>query len=775
MHSKTLGRKAKLISVTLALAGLVGLSIQAPSMAVSATPNAACLDGTCWVTFDYTGDYSTWTPPSGITNLHFDVFGAQGGRTGGKGGQVSGDFVTVPTSLYIYVGGAGGSGNSTAGGFNGGGAAGSGHADQGSGGGASDIRASTAVSDRLIVAGGGGGMGGWVGGAGAPGGLTIASAGTKGSPSGTPGGGGTQTSGGVAGLGVSTGNGTAGSLAQGGNGGTGTVAGGGGGGGGFYGGGGGGSDNVAGGSDGAGGGGGSSFATMALTTNIIHTAGVRSGNGQVVLRYTFPPTLLNFFPLAGGTSTSSTVIYQLTFDQYTLDVDQWDFNITGTTSGCYISRIGGDGYNYQVTVSNCASGLLQLSLRPNSVFGSTYGPVYEAFATSVVRIDTQSPGFQLKAPASPSNTGTLHFTLTGDEPFQQPTASAFYVFGSGCQVSAISMTSTTTADITVSGCVSGADAFLKLKASQIKDILGNLGPLSDLPATDVIVDLDPPAVSSIQAANPVGDLIAYTINFSEPVTGFSADSLTFGGTGCALSKIDGSGQTYQVWLVGCSGSANLTVKNNSVRDASGNPGPISDQVNSGGSSDAAAPAATVVELNRTDKTVSPSFEIRFDKVVSGLTINSLSRSGTAKNCTFVLNEVTAGRVYRVDSTGCGPGTLKLTLLAQSVSDARGNLGPAVSVDSLPARIALAPAVGTNVSGASVHVFPASSSTHLNPTVPQIPRRPIRVKSAQLPAKTQGIKLPTLTTESWVSLVIAMIALAIANRPRGRRRAAITRK
>ena len=42
---------------------------------------------------------------------------------------------------------------------------GNGHGDQGSGGGASDLRTSTNLGDRVVVAGGGGGTGGWIGGA----------------------------------------------------------------------------------------------------------------------------------------------------------------------------------------------------------------------------------------------------------------------------------------------------------------------------------------------------------------------------------------------------------------------------------------------------------------------------------------------------------------------------------------------------------------------------------------------------------------------------------
>ena len=116
--------------------GLVVQSVQA----VSSNPTPVCVGSNCTVTFEYSGDYYLWSPPTGARNISFDLAGGQGGRSGGQGGRVTGSLVNPPTALYIYVGGAGAQGSAAAGGFNGGGAAGSGRGDEGSGGGATDIR-----------------------------------------------------------------------------------------------------------------------------------------------------------------------------------------------------------------------------------------------------------------------------------------------------------------------------------------------------------------------------------------------------------------------------------------------------------------------------------------------------------------------------------------------------------------------------------------------------------------------------------------------------------
>src|SRR3954468_6375218 len=106
--------------------------------------------------FNYTGAAQSWTVPKGVTSATFDLYGANGmsGVTPSEPSQGaryrSTSRVTPGETLMIYVGGAG-----YKGGFNGGGYGGP--DGLGSGGGATDVRRGNAVTDRLLVAGGGGG------------------------------------------------------------------------------------------------------------------------------------------------------------------------------------------------------------------------------------------------------------------------------------------------------------------------------------------------------------------------------------------------------------------------------------------------------------------------------------------------------------------------------------------------------------------------------------------------------------------------------------------
>ena len=270
-------------------------------------------------TYSYTGSVQTFTVPQCVGTITVDARGGQGANaadvlpnnsSGGLGGRVVGVITVTPGQvLNIYVGGAGNA--SGAGGYNGGGAGGVASAGSGcnggsggGGGGASDIRiGGTALSNRVLVAAGGGGAGrdycngscqpcGCGGSGGGGGGLFgVVGLAANNCNNGYPGSGtnfgaaGTQTAGGTGGPGDNGGTGGSnGTLGNGGAGGGGTydVAGGGGGGG-YYGGGGGGSASSGSGVGGGGGGGGSSYLVGLLSAST--TSANNSGNGIIIFSY----------------------------------------------------------------------------------------------------------------------------------------------------------------------------------------------------------------------------------------------------------------------------------------------------------------------------------------------------------------------------------------------------------------------------------------------------------------------------------------------------------
>lgn len=290
-------------------------------------------------TFVYTGAVQTYTVPACVNSITVDARGGEGATItaslGGKGGKVQATIATTPGEvLNIYVGGAA---TGVTAGFNGGGLAGTGGA---AGAGASDIRqGGTALSNRVIVAAGGAGVGTPAGcptnsGGGDGGGLSGADGWWCGSQtSSLRGQGGTQTTGGAGGNG-----GLPGALGVGGTGGSQ----GGGGGGGLYGGGGGGV---------AGGGGGSSYA-IGTATGVTHTPGIQVGNGQITLT-----PIVTTGPATPGPITGSILLCSGTTGTYTIP------SVPGATSYTWTFPPG--------SVINSGQGTTSASV----TFGSSSGTI----------------------------------------------------------------------------------------------------------------------------------------------------------------------------------------------------------------------------------------------------------------------------------------------------------------------------------------------------------------------------------------------------------------
>jgi len=258
---------------------------------------ASAKDEVVVATFDTPGKFS-WTVPTGVDRITFDVYGAAGGGgpgefgvvtgPGGLGGRATATFPVMAGQVFqIMVGGKGsafctapingGCAAENPGGFNGGGSG----SFAGSGGGGSDVSTgycalapACGFDNRIIVAGGGGGGGRGIGTpicAGGNGGGVLGEKG--GCPFG--GGGGTQSEGGFG-----PGGGEDGTFGAGGN--SYRIGGGnegGGGGGGWYGGGG----TTTSGSDRQGGGGGSGHVAPSALWPMTTSTGVNSGNGKVVV------------------------------------------------------------------------------------------------------------------------------------------------------------------------------------------------------------------------------------------------------------------------------------------------------------------------------------------------------------------------------------------------------------------------------------------------------------------------------------------------------------
>jgi hypothetical protein len=484
-------KKLKNSSIT---AILLAIGITAGTFGVipaSASYVESCYEQNCTIWFSHTGEIQTWHPPINARNITFQVSGGQGGKSGGQGGRVTGTLTQIPSTLYIAVAGAGITGQSAAGGFNGGGQAGSGSNNEGSGGGSSDIRLGTNVESRIVVAGGGGGRGAGITPTPSPGGGIFAAAGKDGQGQG--GGGGSQTSGGYGGAANGTGtSGAAGSLLTGGTGGSSNLYGGGGGGGGYFGGGGGGSDTDSSGNDAGAGGGGSSFADPYYTSNVTHFTGVKSGHGMVMIEYQLVP-LFQSIGSETQLTNSSVVDFQIELSDPFPNFSASHIEIVGDPGTCQPGTLSGSGTSLLYTVTDCVDGQVGISIPANSIAAQGYSGPELTQSSAMVTVDRTAPEvFDITQEQS-------ELTILVTEPVLQPTDESYSFTSSktACQLDSVTASSDQIWLAALIGCEGSSFTFTIL-ANSVADLAGNTGPATD---SSFSVAVPEPAVLAVAPVN----------------------------------------------------------------------------------------------------------------------------------------------------------------------------------------------------------------------------------------------------------------------------------
>ena len=458
-------------------------------VAASASVVEDCVGDECTVTFGFSGQMETFVPPQNAKNLTFEVSGAQGGKSGGGGGQVTGTITQIPDVLYIFVGGAGVSGAGAPGGFNGGGTAGSGSDMEGSGGGATDIRTGLDLSSRIAVAGGGGARGAGLGSGGGSGGGLVALNGRT--AQGFGGTGGSQDSGGVGGAANGSGSaGLDGNLGVGGTGGSSVLYGGGGGGGGYFGGGGGGSDTDPCCSDAGGGGGGSSYTDEALVSNVVHSQGIWPGSGQVILRYQLAPMVSSISSVVSGSQVS----FLIEFDKAVTGLEESNLDVIHSGGSCGGFALSGSEASYQVLLTECADGEISIEIRADAVSSSEVSGPIEKFSSEKVLIDTIAPSATW-GEVSPTG-AALQFT---EEIFGFELSDIeFTANGQSCSLLGLTQITATTWQLTTGGCEQ-SNFTLSIKALSVSDSSGNSGP-STIVGTNFVAEVaDPPTPEPVES------------------------------------------------------------------------------------------------------------------------------------------------------------------------------------------------------------------------------------------------------------------------------------
>lgn len=532
----------------------------------TAQANLVCEAGECEFVFNKTEQLETWQVPAGVTEIDFEVYGAEGGGGGGRGGFVSGTLINLPQELIVAVGGAGLRGAYSEGGYNGGGNSGGKHANPGSGGGASDIRIGTGLSDRIVVAGGGGGYGGPTGGNGGDGGGEIAADGSAGQ--GGAGAGGSQISGGAGGKSNSAAvDGQAGQFGLGGNGGEDPIAAGGaGGGGGYYGGGGSGADTDPCCLDAGGGGGGSSYADPTYATDVTFQPGTNIGHGKIVFRYRLPAEVTSF---SYEQLARSSMEVDLKFDQPVTGVELRDFEIIG----CEAAELSGAADEFKLSLGGCQQ-QGSVTFLANSVGDALNAPTTNT--TIEFELDQSAPFISFDYPSVVSS-DSFQIAVETDESGVFNSAS---ISSSNCLFNTLLDGKIVLVDVT--NCPDG-EAQVEFDVDFLTDSIGN-NSLEQPKQISVLVDTLAPVVESqesqvleVELDGVVQSQSITQLTFSESLAN-SPDFVFVGPEQCVID-VETSSTGANLQTQGCpEGTISWKLSALALEDAAGNVGPSEDLI-----------------------------------------------------------------------------------------------------------------------------------------------------------------------------------------------------
>ncbi len=298
---------------------------------------------------------------------------------------------------------------------------------------------------------------------------------------------------------------------------------------------------------------------------------------------------------ADPTSTSP-IVFDVTFSEAVTGLDATDFVTTGSTVGGALSIVvAGGPIAYTASVSGMTTaGDVVLSLPAAAAEDAALNDseastsIDNTVAWTPPPPDTTAPTVtvdQAIAQADPTSTSPIVFDVTFSEAVTGLDATDFVTTGStvGGVLSIVVAGGPIAYTASVSGMTTAGDVVLSLPAAAAEDAALNDSEAST--STDNTVawapapDTTSPTVSIDQApgqADPeIGATISFVVTFSEPVLGFDASDLDLSAStvGTIVGTVSGAGPAYTVDVTGmdASGDVVLAIAAGAADDAAGNP------------------------------------------------------------------------------------------------------------------------------------------------------------------------------------------------------------
>jgi hypothetical protein len=391
--------------------------------------------------------------------------------------------------------------------------------------------------------------------------------------------------------------------------------------------------------------------------------------------------------------------FAVTFNELVSGLDVADVSLAESTAGISNATVAVSGSNpsFNVAVSNISSdGSVVIGIRPAAVTDLAGNPSASPVNTdNSVTLDTTGPRVTLNrasTQADPTRSGVINFTVVFEEPVTGFTGSDVSLQGSTANLNFAGRTvsgSGTTYNVEISGVIGDSQTVVvSIPAASATDAAGNANTNSTSTDNLVVVDNVSPRVTINQAvgqADPTNvEPIAFTVVFSEPVTGFGSDDvlLTAGfPTSQIVKAVSGAGTTYRVELSNIPpANSRMLYVNVATGAASDSLGNLSAVATTGDYTvviDNVSPSVSVNQaLSQNDPTsVQPvNFTAVFSEPVTGFTSTDISLAGSTVDTSAANIAITGtGPVYNVAVSGVGAnGIVKVSVNSAAAADTVGN-------------------------------------------------------------------------------------------------------
>ena len=289
---------------------------------------------------------------------------------------------------------------------------------------------------------------------------------------------------------------------------------------------------------------------------------------------TTPTVTINQGAAQADPTSATPIVFDVQFSEPVTGFSDTDVSFIGSTAGgTLVAVVTGSGEQYTVSVSGMTtSGTLVASIPGGAAADADNNPTGASTSTdNTVTYNSPPPTVTINSAVGqpdPTSGGPIAFVVTFSKPVTGFTASDVSFTGSTAGGTLIAVVSGTVADYTVSvsGMTTNGTVVASIPAGAALDAGSQPNAASTSTDNSVQFTAAPPTVTINQAAGQAdptsGASITFTVQFSEPVTGFTATDIAFTGstaTGTLVAVVSGTGPLYTVTVTGMTASGTVVV------------------------------------------------------------------------------------------------------------------------------------------------------------------------------------------------------------------------